>query len=50
MDDTELNSGIEYLKSHVKTIYSGLQISEELIENDNVIIRLANRRKSLGYL
>ncbi|HAT8648916.1 TPA: hypothetical protein JA989_12300 [Legionella pneumophila] len=47
MDDTELNTGIECLKDHIKTNYSGLQISTGLIANGEVVILFTNRREPL---
>ena len=40
MEDIELNTGINFLKDHIKINYSDLKISEGLIQNGNVVIFL----------
>lgn len=47
MDDTELITGIECLKNHIKTNYSDLQIREGLIANGEVVILFTNRKEPL---
>ncbi|MBL7479571.1 hypothetical protein [Legionella bononiensis] len=47
MEDIELNTGIKFLKDHIKINYSDLKISEGLIKNGNVVILFTNRHEPL---
>ncbi|WP_131795482.1 hypothetical protein [Fluoribacter gormanii] len=47
MEDIELNTGIEFLKDHIKIKYSDLKIGEGLIKNGNVVILFINRHEPL---
>ena len=48
MEDIELNTGINFLKDHIKINYSDLKISEGLIQNGNVVILFTNRHEPLN--